>query len=91
MRAACEWPGQWRGVLMGDSALHGEYQSVADMQKQPGCVLGAICFSSGPMAQSTDQTLCMHVPMQRLDAPEASCEVWRSSGKIAPGQYGDIR
>lgn len=74
---------------MRDPVLHGGNQSVADMQKQPDSVLGAICFASGP--PMADQTLCMHVPMQRLDTPEAVCEVWRCSGKVAEGQYGDIR
>ena len=78
------------GALMRDPVLHGEYQSVADMQEQPDSVLGAICFSSTPLM--VDQALCLHVPMQRLDQPdEAVCEVWRCSGQVAAGQYGDIR
>lgn len=81
--------GQRCGDLMRDPVLYGGYQSVADMQKQPDSVLGAICFSSGSLM--ADQTLCMHVLMQRLDQPEAACEVWRCSGKVAEGRYGDIR
>ena len=53
-----------------------------------GDVLGAICFSSGPLM--ADQTFCMHVPMARMDKPEPAWEVWRSGGEITQGQYGDI-
>ena len=74
---------------MRDPVFHGEHQPVADMQKQPDSVLGAICFSSAPLM--IDQTLCMHVPMKRLDQPEPVCEVWRCSGQVTEGKYGDIR
>ncbi len=55
-------------------------------------MLGAICFSSGsPENQMQADSSCMQVAMQRLDSSEISCEVWRGSGKITQGQYGDIR
>lgn len=73
---------------MRDPVLRGEYQSVADMLKQPEGVLGAICFSSGPL--DPVGTFCLPVPMQRLDAKDSVCEVWRCSGEVTQGQCADI-
>ena len=72
--------------------LHGENMPMAEFLKQQDGMLGAICFSSGsPENQMQADSSCMQVPMRRLDSSEISCEVWRGSGKITPGQYGDIR
>ncbi len=73
---------------MRDPLLRGEYQSVAGMLKQPEGVLGAICFSSGFLDPAG--TLCLSVPMQRLDAQDSVCEVWRCSGEVTQGQCADI-
>ena len=74
---------------MGDPVLRGEYQSFADMLKQPEGVLGAICFSSSPL--DPVGTFCLPVLMQRLGAKDSVCEVWRCSGEVTQGQYADIR
>lgn len=83
-----------QGELMRHSLpmLHGENMPVAEFLKQQGSVLGAICFSLNPLAdQMQADSLCMPVPMQNLDSTDTLCEVWRGSGQITQGRYGDIR
>jgi chorismate lyase / 3-hydroxybenzoate synthase len=76
---------------MSAPVLRGEYQSFAGMMKNPQGMLGAICFSCESPRQAAASTLILPVPMQRLDAPEAVCEVWRCSGEVTQGQCADIR
>ncbi len=61
-----------------------------DIQGPLDNVLGEICFSSGP-EPLIHQRPCLIVSMKRLDAQKPAREIWRCSGEIEQGQYGDIR
>ena len=70
---------------------------MAAFLKQPAqwksSVLGAICFSADAVEirmQADMEIPCMCVPMQRLDAGDSICEIWRGSGHPTQGQSGDI-
>ena len=55
-------------------------------------VLGALCFSTSaqpPLPPHLDIP-CLCVPMSRVDAEEAVCEVWYANGAVEHGQVGDI-
>ena len=79
------------------SPLRGENLSVAAFLKQSAhwksSLLGVILFSAdaadSPM-QADLEIPCIRVPMQRLDADDAICEVWHGSGRITKGQSGAI-
>jgi len=79
------------------SPLHGANLSIAAFLKQPAqwkdSVLGALCFSADAgesLMQAGMEVPCMRVPMQRLDADDSICEVWRGSGNLTQGQSGAI-
>ena len=74
------------------SPLHGANLSIAAFLKQPAqwknSVLGALCFSAdaGESQMQADMEIpCMRVPMQRLDAGDSICEVWRGSAAADAG------
>jgi enamine deaminase RidA (YjgF/YER057c/UK114 family) len=85
--------------LMRDtvSTLQGANLSMAVFLNQPAqwqdSVLGARCFSADAVEcrmQGDSDIPCMHVPMQRLDAGDSTCEVWYGSGPLTQGRCGDI-
>ena len=79
-------------------SLRGKDISVAAFLDKPAhwknSALGAFCFS----ADATDKQApagfdipCMRVALQRLDGPDAICEIWQGSGQLTQGQHGDIQ
>lgn len=79
------------------SLMHGENLSIAAFLKQPmqwkNSVLGAHFFSADAVEsqmQGDSDIPCIHVPMQRLDAGDSICEVWRGTGPLTHGQSGAI-
>lgn len=55
-------------------------------------VLGALCFAaSAQLPDAEGSTLpCLCVPMPRVDANEAVCEVWYGNGQVTRGRTGDM-
>ena len=53
-------------------------------------VLGTLCFSMEVECQADSEAPCMRIPMQRLDSPETSCDVWHGSGVVKQGHCGAI-
>lgn len=55
-------------------------------------VLGALCFSASAQLPDAEglNLPCLCVPMPRLDANEAACEVWYGNGPITRGRTGDM-
>lgn len=79
------------------SPLRGENLSIAAFLEQPAqwknSVLGVILFSADAADSPMQVDLgipCIRVPMQRLDADDAICEVWHGNGQIMQGQSGAI-
>lgn len=81
--------------------MHDEIFSIATFFNQPAAwkksVLGAHLFPA-EMANMAKQMRyvdvempCINVPMQRLDASESFCEVWRGSGQLTQGQRGALQ
>lgn len=79
-------------------SLRGPDISVAAFLDKPAhwknSALGAFCFT----AEATDKQApvgldipCMRVALQRLDGPDAICEVWQGSGQLTHGRRGDIQ
>lgn len=79
------------------SLLHGANLAVDAllMQTAPSRsdVLGALCFSRNTADAHLDNATdipCLQVPMQRIDADEAVCEVWYGNGELSEGHWGPI-
>ncbi len=56
--------------------------------------LGAFCFSADATDRQTPADLdipCMRVAMQKLDGPDAICEVWQGCGQLTQGRHGDLQ
>jgi len=56
-------------------------------------VLGALCFASETVPsefQPDTDIPCLCVPMPRLDAADAICEIWYGTGELSQGRVGDI-
>lgn len=79
-------------------SLRGPDLSVAAFLNQAAqwknCTLGAFCFSAEAAGKQTAADLevpCMRVALQRLDGPDAVCEVWQGSGQLTQGRHGDLQ
>ena len=79
------------------SSLQGVNLSMDDFLKHTPLwardVLGALCFSV-EAAQPRDRVdmdiPCLCVPMRRMDAADAACEIWYGKGDVDEGRVGDI-
>jgi chorismate lyase/3-hydroxybenzoate synthase len=79
-------------------SLRGPDLSVAAFLNQAAqrknSTLGAFCFSAAAAGKQTPADLevpCMRVALQRLDGPDAVCEVWQGSGQLTQGRHGDLQ
>ena len=79
-------------------SLRGPDLSVAAFLNQASqwknSTLGAFCFSANAAVKQAPADLeipCMRVAMQRLDGPDAVCEVWQGSGQLTQGRHGDLQ
>lgn len=79
-------------------SLRGPDLSVTAFLNQPAqwknSTLGAFCFSADAEGKKTPADLvvpCMRVAMQRLDGPDAVCEVWQGSGHRTQGKHEDLQ
>ena len=79
------------------SLLDGFKQSMPDLLKHPSPwrhdVLGALCFAAdtGPSEIQPDTAIpCLCVPMPRMDAADAICEIWYGTGELNQGRVGEI-